>query len=62
MCPTNNKEIKAYVMDKFHKCTWIKEMGRKNKYYIEEFNPPCNHHQKEYIGANISWKAKILIA
>ena len=37
-------------------------MGRKEKYYIEEFNPTYNHHQKDYIGANISWRAKMLIA
>ena len=39
-----------------------KELGRKRKYYIEEFNPTYNQHQKAYIGVNISWKAKILIA
>lgn len=32
MCPTNSKEIKAYVIDKFHKHTWNKELGRKKKY------------------------------
>ena len=42
------------------KRTWDKELGR--KYYIEEFNPTYNQHQKAYIGANIPWKAKILIA
>jgi hypothetical protein len=61
MCPTNSKEIKTFVMDKFHKRTWEKEVERK-KYYIEEFNPTHNHQQKTYIGANISWKSKILIA
>lgn len=48
-------------MDKFHKRTWDKVLGRKKKYYIEELNPSCNYHQKEYIGANIPWKVKILI-
>jgi hypothetical protein len=43
MCPTNSKEIKTFVMDKFHKRTWEKELGRKKKYYIEEFNPTHNH-------------------
>jgi hypothetical protein len=62
MCPTNSKEIQTFVMDKFHKHTWEKEPGRKKKYYIEEFNPTHNHQQKAYIGANISWKSKILIA
>jgi len=50
-------------MNKFHKRTWEKELGRKKKYYyIEEFNPTHNHQQKVYIGANISLRAKILIA
>ena len=49
-------------IDKFHKSTWEKELGRKKKYYIEEFNPNHNHHQKVYIGSNISWRAKIIIA
>ena len=61
-CPTNIKEIKAFVINKFHKRTRDKELGTKRKYYIEEFNPTYNQHQKAYIGANISWKAKILIA
>jgi hypothetical protein len=34
---------------------------RKKEYYIEEFNPTYNHHQKAYIGTNISWRAKMLI-
>ena len=62
MCPMNSKEIKDFVIDRFHKCTWDKELGRKEKYYIDEFNPTCSHHKKAYIGANISWRAKILIA
>jgi hypothetical protein len=62
MCPTKSKEIKTFVMDKFHQRTWEKELGRKKKYYIEEFNPTHNHQQKAYIGANISWRSKILIA
>ena len=49
-------------MDKFHKCTWEKELARKKKYYIEEFNPTHDHQQKAYIGGNISWRAKIIIA
>jgi hypothetical protein len=62
MCPINSKEIIFFVMDKFHKRTWEKELGRKKKYYIEEFNPTHNHQQKAYIGANFSWRSKILIA
>ena len=49
---------KAFVINKFHKRTWDKELGRKRKYYIEEFNPTYNQHQKAYIGTNIPWKAK----
>ena len=48
-------------MDKFHKCTWDKELGRKKKYYIEVFNPTHSHQPKAYIEANISWRAKIHI-
>ena len=59
---TNSEKIKTFVMDKFHKLTWEKELGRKMKYYIEEFNPTHNHQQKAYIGANISWRSKIIIA
>ena len=60
MCPTNSKDIKYFVMDKFHKLTLEKELGRKKKYYIEEFNPTHNHKQKACIGANISWRYKFL--
>ena len=49
-------------MEKFHKHTWDKELGRKKKYYIEVFNPTHSHQPKAYIEANISWRAKILIA
>jgi hypothetical protein len=59
-CPTNSKEIKAFVMDRFHKLTWDKGFQRKKQYYIEEFNSTYNHHQKAYIGTNISWRAKML--
>ena len=54
MHSTNNKETNFFVMDKFNKHTWEKELERKNKYSIEEFNPTHNHQQKAYIGANIS--------
>lgn len=39
-CPTNNKEIKVFVIDKFHKQIWGKGMGRKKKYYIKSLIPP----------------------
>lgn len=48
-------------MEKFRKQVWGKQLGRK-KYYIEEFNPTSDLQQKEYIGANILWRAKALIA
>lgn len=47
-------------MEKFRKWVWGKELGRK-KYYIEEFNPTCDLQKKEYIGASISWRSKVLI-
>jgi hypothetical protein len=62
LCPTNSKEIKDFVIDRFHKQSWDKGIGRKKKYYIEEFNPTYNHHKKAYIGANIYWRAKMRIA
>ena len=61
-CLTNSKEIKAFVIDRFHKRTWDKGLERKKEYYIEEFNPTCNHPQKAYIETNIPWRAKMLIA
>ena len=61
-CPTNSKDLKSYVMEKFRKHIWGKELGRKKKYYVQEFNPTCDLQQKEYIGASIPWRAKILIA
>ena len=46
VCPTNNKELKDFVMEKFRKKVWGKELGRRNKYYIEEFNPTCDLQQR----------------
>ena len=37
-CPTNNKEL-DFVLEKFRKGIWGKELGRKKKYYVQEFNP-----------------------
>jgi len=37
--PTNRKDLKDFVMEKFRIKVWGKELGRKKKYYIEEFNP-----------------------
>ena len=39
---------------------WGKELGRKKKYYVQEFNPTCDLQQKEYICTSIMWRAKIL--
>ena len=61
-CPINIKEIKAFIMENFHKRTWDKELERKKNYYIEVFNLIHSHQPKAYIEANISWRAKILIA
>ena len=40
----------------------IKSYGERESIIFEEFNPFYNQHQKAYIGANIPWKAKILIS
>ena len=61
-CPTNSKELKDFVMEKVRKKVWGKELDRKKKYYIEEFNPTCDLQQKELIGASISWRENVLIA
>ena len=50
------------MLEKFRKGIWGKELGRKKKYYVQEFIPTCDLQPKEYIGASISWRAKILIA
>ena len=60
-CPTISKGLKNFVMEKFRKRVRGKELGRKKKYYIEEFNPTCDLQQKEFIGASISWRAEVLI-
>jgi len=62
VCPTNSKELKNFAMEKLCKRIWGKELGRKKKYYVQEFNPTCDLQQKEYIRARILWRAKILIA
>lgn len=62
MCSTNNKETKAFVLDKLYKWNWGKTIGRKKKYYISEFNPMGGKLQKPYIKANNAWKDKLLIA
>ena len=49
---------KNFIMEKFDKQVWGKELGRTKKYYIEEFNPMYDLQQKEYIGA----RAKVFIA
>jgi len=49
-------------MEKFRKWVWGKGLGRKKKYYIEEFNPTCDLQQKEFIGARIMCREKVLIA
>ena len=61
-CPTKSKELKNFVLEKLCKGIWGKELGRKKKYYVQEFNPTCDLQQKEYIGASIPWREKVLIA
>jgi len=57
-CPTSSKVLKDFIMEKFRKRVWGKELGRKKKYYIEEFNPKCDLQQKEFTGASVPWRAK----
>ena len=45
-CPKNSKELKNFVMEKFRKGIWGKELGRKKKYYIQEYNHTCDLQQK----------------
>ena len=33
-CPTNSKELENFVLEKFCKGIWGKELGRKKKYYV----------------------------
>ena len=61
-CPRNSEGIKTFVIDSFHKRSWDKGLARKKKYYIENFDRTYNHHKKIYIGANISWRAKIIVS
>lgn len=61
-CPTNSKNLKSYVMEKICKHIWGGNLGRKKKYYVQEFNPTCDLQQKEYIGASIPLRERILIA
>ena len=61
-CPTNSKELKNFLLEKFRKGIWGKELGRKKKYYVQEFNPTCDLQQNEYIGASIPWREKVLTA
>ena len=61
-CPTNSKELKDFVTEKFCKKVWGKELGRKKKYCIEEFKCTCDLRQNEFIGAIISWRENVLIA
>ena len=46
-------ELKNFVMEKFTRPMWGKDLGRNNYYYVQEFNPTCDLQQKEYIGASI---------
>ena len=61
-CTRNSNELKNFVMDKFSKGIWWKELGRKKKYYVHQFNPTCNLQEKQYIGASILWRENSIIA
>lgn len=60
--PNNIKAIKMYVQQKVKENMWERELSRKREYSIKHFNPSYDHSQKNYIGADIKWKAKMLIA
>ena len=47
-CPTNNKELNNVVIEMFCKQVWGKVLGRKKKYYIDEFNFIYDLQQKEH--------------
>ena len=61
-CPNNKGEIKRYVQGKVKESMWKGPLGRKKEYYIRHFNLACDLTQKTYIGMEIKWKAKMLIA
>lgn len=61
-CPNRNGEIKKYVQGKLKESMWKGPLGNKKEYYVKHFNPTYDHTQKTYIGMEIKWKTKILIA
>lgn len=56
-CLENNFE-KKWVAEKIKSTIWANQLGRKK---MIEFNPVCEHDDKEYLVAEIKGKAKILI-
>ena len=46
MSHKQQRDKKKIVMEKFHKRTWDKELGRKKNYYIEVFNLTIVINQK----------------
>lgn len=54
--PNTKEEIKTFVIEKFRTTMLTNHNGRKNAYYIREFNPNCDHGKKTYLGAAIKEK------
>lgn len=61
-CPNTKGDIKKYVQEKVKVSMWTKQIGRKKQYYITHLNSSWDHAQKSYLGADIKWKAKMLMA
>lgn len=53
--------MKEWVAKNIKSIMYTNQLGRKKDYYVKEFNPTCEHDNKEYLGAEIKGKAKILI-
>jgi len=61
-CPNTKEEIKKFMNEKFTTAMWTNHSGRKKTYYINEFNPNCDHSEKTYLGASIKGKTRLLVA
>ena len=60
-CPTNSKELNNFVREKFRKGIWGKELGRKKKYYVQEFNPTCGLQQKNILELTFCGEQRFLL-
>ena len=60
-CPKNREELNNFFMEKFCKHIWGKELGIKNKYYVQQFHLTCDLQQKKYIGASLQQKERFVL-